>query len=192
MNSMFNKLLKRVTAQQAVKRSSWKEINKSIRSGANSPIDKHRKMVATWNSWNLKQKHIAIKKFKSDVGNNKTLAEYFAQLERTVNRITTKKALGKILTTTEQKFLDEYIDLFVFEENFFNAVNSSWIISASYQSIGKVMSVRMVRGTADYLFHNVPKWVWVHLTTLPSHAGKWWWDKWIWKYSSNSAKWNKI
>lgn len=190
MSSTFDKLLKRVTAKTTAKRNTFDKINKTIREGKNSPIASHRKMVEIWNSWNQKQKQKAIYKFKSDAINNKTLAEYFAYINRNVHRITTKMIKGIPLSTLDMKFYLQYLEFFLFEENYYSVVNSSWIKSATYQKSTKIMRVTMIRGKLDYPFYNVPIHIWVHLTTLPSHAGTYWWDKWLWQYSTNK-RWKR-
>lgn len=193
MNSIFNKLLqnlmKRETAQKAIKRVNMLKLKHSLNSLKNSPVEKHRRMFSLWKSWNDKQKTQAINNFKKDMGKNKTLFEYMTNLNRRVNLITTKLAMGKKLTTSQQQFLKDYSEFFVQEDNIWKPINSSWIISAHYKKSTKIMLVKMVRGKLTYPFYEVPVWVWVHLTTLPSNAGTWWWKEWIWKYSANNAKW---
>ncbi len=112
------------------------------------------------------------------------------QWERRIHSITNKQANGKPLTKLEKEYLE--IDSLRFGKSQTLQVNSSWIYSAKYVQDSKqlILEMKTKKGSRNYTFYKVPKWVWSFLTTLPAHAGTQWWDRNFGVfYSTNPTRW---
>ena len=129
------------------------------------------------------QKYNQLKKMKSPI---------IKQWETRLQQITRYIMSGRIPTQKMQEDLENHKNYFTraYEKH---QVNSSWIISATYQKSSKILILKMVNGVrGGYKFFNVPFWVWVFLTTLPAHAGTQWWHRGLGvQFSSNPSRWIK-
>lgn len=70
---------------------------------------------------------------------------------------------------------------------------SGWIIRYRYEGyIGKdgkgMLYVLMKRGKMVYPFYNVPYVEYILMTHVRTSLGKYWWEKWLWKYSANKLR----
>lgn len=126
-------------------------------------------------------KNIRKKSEKSE-----TIGAYVFKIEKNVNLITKKmfksKGKGELLTTEEKQFVEDFSCFFMKMNVPIKAIHSSYILTASYDWTVRELSLTMIRGRASYKFYNVPKEVWIHLSTLPAKAGTYWWDQWF-KYT---------
>lgn len=74
---------------------------------------------------------------------------------------------------------------------------SSWIIKFRYEgerhaNSKGILRVLMKRGKMAYPFYNFPYELYVMLTYLTTSLGEYWWEKWLWRYSSNPTKYSKF
>ncbi len=112
------------------------------------------------------------------------------QWEARIQQITQKQMKGRPLTKLEQEYLE--MDAHRFGKSQVLQVKSSWIYSAKYIQASKelILEMRTRKGSKNYTFYKVPKWVWSLMTTLPFHAGQAWWDRNFGvQFSSNPNHW---
>ncbi|MGL5204850.1 MAG: hypothetical protein ACRC63_01210 [Metamycoplasmataceae bacterium] len=172
MNKLLLKILKgasRKKIEQIIKMSSKSQkeaIRKALKENNDRDADNYEKQK--------EQGSLAVKRW-----------------EREVQRVVRKVMKRKNLSSNDIALLDAHKAYFTRSHDW-RKVNSSWILKVRYLKRSKTMYVRLIRGTADYAFYNVPFWVWAFLTTLPAGAGRWWWDKAIGiRFSANPDHWIK-
>lgn len=108
----------------------------------------------------------------------------------------------KKLTNSEKEFVYNFSEFFGDVDSTQKKVigwyypKSSWIISFRYQGqSGKdkkgILFVNMKRGTMTYPFPNFPYIEYVMLKNVTGSVGKYWWKKWLWRYSTNPNRYKK-
>lgn len=73
---------------------------------------------------------------------------------------------------------------------------SSWLLAFKYEGeSGKdkkgTLFVKMIRGKMIYPFPGFPYVEYVMLKNVTGSIGKYWWKKWMWRYSTNASRFGK-
>lgn len=141
-----------------------------------------------------------------------TFESELRKIQARVTRISNKYFLAKKqLTKSEKEFVSTFSEFFGDLENKQGAklsrnathkghgwyvTRSSWLLSFKYEGEkGKdkkgELFTRMIRSGKVYVFPNFPYVEFVMLKNCTGSIGKYWWNKWLWRYSTNSSKYSK-
>lgn len=141
-----------------------------------------------------------------------TLENELRKLQRKVTRISNKYFVNrKKLTKSELDYITTFSEFFGETDNPIGAkpigvaapkrepwyrTRSSWLLAFRYigekgkNENGNLMC-RMIRSNKTYHFPNFPYVEYVLLKNCSGSIGKYWWKKWLWRYSTNPTRWNK-
>lgn len=141
-----------------------------------------------------------------------TFENELRKLQARVTRISNKYFLArKQLTRSEKEFVATFSEFFGEMENKKGAkllknathkgygwfvTRSSWLLRFKYEGEkgkdkkGELLT-KMVRSGKIYVFPNFPYVEYVLLKNCSGSIGKYWWNKWLWRYSTNSSKYSK-
>lgn len=149
---------------------------------------------------------------QSRVARSFTFENELRRINRRVKQISTKYFIEKKkLTQAEWKFIEFYSEFFgdisytkggkqvlrkhklkvPWEKGNSFILRYRYLGEANGKAKGNLQTI-MKRGKAIYNFPNFPYVEYVMLKNVNGNIGKYWWDKWLWKYSTSSSRYRKF
>lgn len=126
--------------------------------------------------------------FDALINNPHLIDEYTKRM----NYISAKMVNGRIPTHKEQELIElhGYFMLAGSKSRIYKPINSSWLESVRYDSLKKIMSIKIQEYGKICKFYNVPIWVYQYLVSVNMNAGTdFWRNNFGLKYSTNPQHW---
>lgn len=199
---LFKEEKPKATKQETPKETKTKEY--AIYKMWKSLSESQKKQFREW----FRQKAMS----QARVARSFTFENELRKLQARVTRISNKYFLArKQLTRSEKEFVATFSEFFGEMENKKGAkllknathkgygwfvTRSSWLLRFKYEGEkgkdkkGELLT-KMVRSGKIYVFPNFPYVEYVLLKNCSGSIGKYWWNKWLWRYSTNSSKYSK-